>query len=64
MTDQVDLFDDIDSLPQEVQDVLAKHQLDWEGSYNKCNALVVDLEKVGYTCEYYLDAIPYNLKKL
>ena len=26
--------------------------------------LVADLEAVGYTCDYYLDALPFNLQKI
>lgn len=58
----VDLFEHIDTLPQEVQEVLEKHS-SMENSYEDCNKLVADLEAVGYTCDFYLDAEPYNLRK-
>jgi hypothetical protein len=60
---EVDLFEHIDTLPQEVQDVLARHQDD-DNDYLSCANLVKDLEAVGYTCDYYLDAEPYNLRKI
>lgn len=50
-------------LPQEVKDVLAKHQHE-DNTYDACAALVDDLNTVGWTCEYYLDAEPYNLRPL
>ena len=59
---EIDLFEHIETLPQEVRDVLDKHMEDWEDDYRKCAELVADLEAVGYTCEYGLSAEPYNLR--
>ena len=58
-----DLFEHYETLPQEVQDVLEKHATD-DDTYENCQQLVEDLNKVGYTCDYYLDAVPFNLRKL
>lgn len=63
MEDEIDLFEDIESLPQEVQDVITKYE-EMDNTYENCRALVADLKVVGYTCDYGLDAIPYELKKL
>lgn len=52
-----------EDLPQEVKDVLKKHESE-ENTYDACQALVDDLNTVGWTCEYYLDAEPYNLRPL
>lgn len=53
-----------ESLPQELQDVLnAFAEKDGDG-YENCAELVKELNKIGYTCEYYLDAQPYNLRKI
>jgi len=57
-----DLFEHYETLPQEVQEVLAKHG-ECE-SYDNCKALIVDLELIGYTCDYGLDACPYELRKM
>lgn len=64
--DGVDLFDDWEMLPADVTSVLLKHQSNDQDSYTyvECEALVKDLEKIGYTCDYGLDAIPFGLKKI
>jgi hypothetical protein len=59
-----DLFNNVESLPQEVQDVLEMHEEDWDYTYENCSNLQNDLEKVGYTIDWYLDAQPYNLRKM
>lgn len=59
----MDLFDHVDTLPQEVQEVLEKHS-SMENSYEDCNKLIVELEAVGYTCDYGLDGVPYDLKQI
>jgi hypothetical protein len=57
-------YDDrLDQLPQEVKDVLKLHEND-EHTYDSCSQLVDNLNKVGWTCEYYLDAEPFNLRPL
>lgn len=59
-----DLFTTPELLPEQVQEILNSFaEKDGDG-YKNCAALVEDLEKVGYTCEYYLDAVPFNLKKI
>ena len=60
--DEVDLFEDHENLPKEVQDVLEAFG-EVEG-YEGCRALIDALEPLGYTCEYGLDACPYGLKKI
>ncbi len=59
-----DLFEHYEELPQEVRTVLDSWSLSEGLSYENCKNLVRDLEVVGYTCEYGLDAEPYNLKKI
>jgi len=59
-----DLFGQVDTLPVEVQAVIAKFLKNDEYSYESCQQLVFDLEELGYTCDYGLDASPYNLTKL
>ena len=60
----VDLFDlPYDELPIELQEVLNKYS-DMDDTYENCANLVDDLNNIGYTCDYYLDAVPYNLRKI
>lgn len=58
----MDLFEQVETLPQEVQDVLKKYE-NGDFTYEDCAKLVTELEFVGYTCEYGLDAEPFNLRK-
>ena len=57
----MDLFEQIETLPQEVQAILKKYE-NGDFTYEECANLVAELEAVGYTCEYGLDASPYGLK--
>ncbi len=64
----VDLFESIDELPQNVKDILQKYSEmhesgEYTNGYELCANLVSELEQVGYTCDYYLDAEPYWLRK-
>ena len=58
-----DLFDTPEVLPLEVQAILEKYS-NKDFNYENCSNLVDELEQVGYTCEYGLDASPYDLKKV
>lgn len=62
-TEEIDLFDDFDNLPPEIQDIFNG----WRENgcqYKEC-ARVHDLVyKLGYTFDSGLDAVPYNLRKL
>lgn len=60
--EEIDLFEQYETLPQEVQDILLEHG-ECEG-YKGCDALIKALEAVGYTCDYGLDACPYDLRKI
>lgn len=59
----VDLFEHTETLPLEVQAILNKY-CDGDNTYEKCAELVAELETVGYTCEYGLDAEPFNLQRI
>ena len=59
----IDLFEQYETLPKEVQDVLEQF-CDGENSYEQCRALIDALEPLGYTCEYGLDGQPYSLRKM
>ena len=58
-----DLFEHPEKIPQEVKDVLDEYQLA-ENDYDTCMDLVENLNTVGYTCDYGLDAVPFNLRPL
>lgn len=58
-----DLFEHYESLPIEVQYLLG-HWSEADNTYENCEALISDLNKLGYTCEYDLNAEPYNLRKI
>ena len=51
------------TLPDEVKSVL-NNFVSKEGTYENCEELVRDLENIGWTMEYGLDADPYNLRRL
>jgi hypothetical protein len=59
-----DLFKNVESLPQNVQNVIEKYDEDWEYTYENCANMQDELEELGYTFDYYLDATPYNLRKM
>lgn len=59
-----DLFDvNFDELPKELVEVLEKHLYD-DFTYANCENLVNDLNSIGYTCDYGLDAEPYGLRPI
>lgn len=61
--EEIDLFQSIESLPVEVQEILERY--DEEGDlYELCRNLLAELEPLGYTFEYGLDGIPFNLQKI
>lgn len=58
-----DLFETPELIPTEVQDVLVTFNED-EDSYMELDRLLNELEPLGYTFSYYLDAEPYWLRKI
>jgi hypothetical protein len=61
--EEIDWFQHHELLPKEVQKVLLEH-CTGENSYEACQRLIQELEPLGWTCEYGLDAEPYNLRKI
>jgi hypothetical protein len=51
-----------DILPQNVKDILDKYE-ECE-SYEECSKLVKELETIGWTCDYYLDANPFDFRRV
>jgi hypothetical protein len=56
-----DLFEKFEQLPNEVQEILIKSQ---GSDYRELEAINTQLKALGYEFDYYLDADPYNLKKV
>jgi|SRR3989344_3286735 len=59
----MDLFEQYETLPQPVKTILDKYA-EMENDYEACGNLVNELNTVGYTCEYGLDADPFNLRRI
>lgn len=65
VSEGVDLFEDPDSIPLNVQKILARHENDFmDGSYDGLAKAKKKLEAIGYTFEYYLDGQAYDLRKI
>lgn len=60
----IDLFDHPELMPDEVVAVLEKYSEQEVETYEACERLQKELELIGYTIEYGLDACPYNLRKI
>jgi hypothetical protein len=59
-----DLFNvPYEELPTKLVDVLKRH-IKGEFTYEECEQLQSELEEIGYTCDYGLDACPIDLRKI
>jgi len=64
-TEEIDLFDHVDTLPTEVQCIINKYAFEeMDETYENMELFKAELKEYGYTFDYYLDAIPYNLRKI
>ena len=61
MEDNIDLLKNYHLLPQDVQDALASFDENEDG-YKECARVLELVEQLGYTFDYYLDAVPYDLR--
>ena len=60
----VDLFEDYENIPADVQEVLDRHQDDFmDGSYDGLGQALDELEPLGYTFDFGLDVGAYDLRK-
>lgn len=59
-----DLFETPELLPLEVQAILERYDFGNGIGYDGCAALVIELEAIGYTCDYQLDAVPIELHRI
>ncbi len=60
--DGLDLFYNPFLLPKKVENTIIK--FGEFSTYEKCEQLLKILNNLGYTFQYYLDAMPYNLTKI
>jgi len=58
-----DLFAKMETLPDDVREVLDRYSEE-DPTYESLGAMLKELEPLGYTFEYYLDAEPFNLRKI
>lgn len=63
METEVDLLANYELLPVRVQNILFSFDEN-KDSYQECERLLKELEPLGYTFEYYLDGVPYDLRKI
>lgn len=59
----IDLFEIYPLIPKNVQEILDKYESE-EQTYGILGAMLTELNAVGYTFDYGLDASPYNLRKI
>lgn len=57
-----DLFETPELIPSEVQAILETFDEDSPNTYLELDRMLQELEKIGYTFDYYLDAEPYGLR--
>jgi hypothetical protein len=60
----VDLFSSPEKMPDFLKDIFAPYESESELSYEILGSLQKQCEKVGYTFDFYLDAVPYGLRKI
>lgn len=58
-----DYFETLELVPKEVQEILNKLGFE-ENDYTLLEDVKKQLENIGWTFEYYLDATPFGLRKL
>jgi len=59
-----DLFDTPELIPDNVRAVFERYDNGDELSYDEIFKLHTEVEELGYTFDYYLDAVPYDLRKI
>ena len=59
-----DLFETPELIPDNVQDVLETFNEDCANTYHELDRILKEIEPLGYTFDYYLDAEPYGLRPI
>ena len=63
--DGIDLFEDYENIPPQVQTILDKYAEGIEdGDYNSLGDAKNELEEIGYTFDYYVDGTAYDLRPI
>lgn len=57
----MDLFEQVDTLPHGVQAIITEYDSE-DTNYENCKELIKALNHFGYTCDYGLDGVPFDLK--
>jgi hypothetical protein len=57
-----DLFETPELIPQDVQAILETFNEDAPNTYTELDRMINELEAIGYTFDYFLDAEPYGLR--
>lgn len=55
--------EDYDNLPDNVKDIINSFDEDLD-SYVECERIISELNLIGYTAEYYLDGVLFNITPL
>jgi hypothetical protein len=65
LDEEIDLFEDYENIPENVQAILEKHEDSFEtGNYKGLEKALKEMNKIGYTFDYYLDGQAYNLRPI
>ena len=59
-----DLFEEYNELPTNILNLMDKHLVESSLSYEECEQFLKEANAIGYTFEYGLDGVPYNLQKI
>ncbi len=59
-----DLFETPELIPDEVQAVFETFDEDTGNTYYELDRILSEIEPMGYTFDYYLDAEPYGLRPI
>lgn len=59
-----DLFETPELIPDNVQAVLESFDEDSPNTYHELDRILSEIEPMGYTFDYYLDAEPYGLRPI
>lgn len=63
ISEKVDLFEHPELMPAPIKEIFDRYSEETGGdlTYQQCEAMLQECQAHGYTFEYYLDAVPYNL---
>lgn len=61
--EQKDLFQHYEDQPEELKEVLKPYE-EHDPTYESLGKILKEVQAIGYTFDYGLDAMPYNLRKM